>query len=88
MRLPKIPQRARLLLALPLSLISIACQEHPAKIPPADKLVCDAEPGRPAGQGPDGAVTDAEVAGYMGDLRSAGQSCRSDVDWLRDFFKE
>jgi hypothetical protein len=64
--------------------------------PPADKLVCSDEPGRPAGKGDlytdaEGkqrrAVTDEEAAGYMVDLRAAGQSCRSDVDWLREWFK-
>lgn len=66
-----------------------ACASNPRlryPVPPADKLVCAHEPGRPAGQGPGGAVTDAENGTYLRDLRGAGQSCRDDVDWLRAWF--
>lgn len=52
--------------------------------PPPDKLVCAGEPGRPGVIGQP--VTDEQAAGYMIDLRKSGQSCRDDVDWLRDWF--
>ena len=53
--------------------------------PPADKLECLEEPGRPGVPG--APVTDAEAGAYMADLRKAGQSCRDDVNWMRDWFK-
>lgn len=83
------------------ALLVSACGGRPAvnilpPRPPADKLVCADEPGRPVGKGDlytdaEGkqrrAVTDEEAAAYMATLRKSGQSCRDDVDWLRDWFK-
>lgn len=63
--------------------------------PPADKLACLDEPGRPVGTGDSyvddkgvtrNRVTDLEAGRYMVGLRNAGQSCRDDVEWLRDWF--
>ncbi len=63
--------------------------------PPDDKLVCAGEPGRPAGLGPQytdangvvrRAVTDDENGVYLSNLRVAGQDCREDVSWMRDWF--
>jgi hypothetical protein len=61
--------------------------------PPADRLVCDEEPGRPAGEGPEYTTAEGETrrrvteaVRYKQDLRAAGQSCRDDVNWLRDWF--
>ena len=51
-------------------------------VPPADKLVCADEPGVP-----DDPITDEKNATYLKSLRAAGQTCRSDVDWLRVWFK-
>ena len=48
--------------------------------PPADKLVCQAEPIVPD------VATDATVAQFIVDLRGAGQDCRSNVQWLNEFF--
>ena len=88
----------RILILAPVALLA-ACGEHPNvtfPTPPADKLVCDDEPGRPVGKGaeytdPEGvkrrAVTDEEAGQYMKTLRNAGQSCRDDVLWLRDWIK-
>lgn len=63
-----------------------ACGPKPLEIarPPADKLTCPDEPGRPGTAGQP--VTDAQAGGYMRDLREAGQACRDDVDWLRNWF--
>ncbi|MFS0771022.1 hypothetical protein [Sphingomonas sp. 1P08PE] len=51
-------------------------------IPPADRLACAAEPAVPT------ELTDASVAGYIVDLRGAGEDCRSAVRWLRDWSQE
>lgn len=48
--------------------------------PPADKLVCQSEPSVPE------TATDATVAQFIVDLRGAGQDCRSNLQWLNDFF--
>jgi hypothetical protein len=65
-----------------------ACGDKHLEIarPPADKLVCPDEPGAPAGAGPAGRVTDEQAGEYMKALRQSWQGCRSDVDWLRDWF--
>lgn len=85
------------LLTIPLFLALTACPKPLEIVRPApDKLVCAAEPGRPAGAGEhytdaEGKarrrVTDEEAAGYMVDLRKTGQDCRDKVQWLRDWFK-
>lgn len=74
----------RAVLVLALLLAGCATVEFPR--PPADKLICDAEPDRPVGLGPGGAVTDEENGEYLRKLRGTGQSCRDDVDWLRVWF--
>ncbi|GGB15231.1 hypothetical protein GCM10011380_00820 [Sphingomonas metalli] len=50
--------------------------------PPADRLVCAAEPAVPA------TLTDAAVAAWIVDLRGAGQDCRSKLGWVRDWTAE
>lgn len=83
-------------------LIALACAtvagcKHPVSVPrpPGDKLTCDGEPGRPVGSGPvytdsNGAerheITDEDNSTYLRGLRAAGQSCRDDVNWLKDWF--
>ena len=71
------------------------CKTYDVPRPPDDKLVCDPEPGRPVGAGPvytDSAgverreVTDEENGTYLRSLRGSGQSCRDDVNWLREWF--
>lgn len=50
--------------------------------PPADRLVCDQE-----ARVPDGVLTDAVVAQYIADLAKSGQSCRTQLAWVREWFK-
>jgi len=64
------------------------CKTFDVPRPPADKLTCQEEPGRPAGLGPNGEVTDEENGTYLRDLRATGQDCRDDVNWLRRWFDE
>ncbi len=81
-----------------LACLAVAACDHPVSVPrpPDDKLVCAGEPGRPVGSGPvytdsNGverhAVTDEENGTYLRDLRVAGQSCRDDVKWIREWFR-
>lgn len=55
---------------------------------PAERLTCPDEPDRPAGLGPDGAVTDEENSTYLRGLRGAWVGCKEDVQWIADFVKE
>lgn len=50
--------------------------------PPAERLVCDQE-----ARVPDVVLTDTVVAQYIADLAKSGQSCRTQVNWLREWFK-
>lgn len=73
------------LLLVGLLLAVAGCGEKPHvqfPKPPPDKLVCPAEPDIP-----DDPITDEKNAGYLKSLRVAGQGCRADVDWLREWFK-
>lgn len=72
------------------------CKTYDVPRPPEDKLVCSGEPGRPVGSGPvytDSAgverreITDEDNSTYLRGLRAAGQDCRDDVTWLREWFK-
>ena len=62
--------------------------------PPAEKLVCKNEPGRPVGSGAEyvdsngvtrRAVTDAEDAAYKIAMREAGGDCRNNLNWVRRY---
>lgn len=71
------------LLAVPLLLAVAGCAGHVEfPKPPADKLVCPDEPAVP-----DAPVTDEENGEYLKGMRAAWAGCRSDVDWLREWFK-
>jgi hypothetical protein len=48
--------------------------------PPASRLVCKAEPDVPT------AETDATVAKFIADLVDAGRSCRSQLQFVREYF--
>jgi hypothetical protein len=48
--------------------------------PPIERLQCVEEPSVPVD------VTDDTVAQFIIDLRGAGQDCRSQLLWVRDFF--
>ena len=80
----KFARRGLLLLSVlpPLVFLS-ACGESKTRLviatPPAERLRCADEPAVPA------TLSDASVAGYIVDLRGAGQDCRSAVAWLRDW---
>lgn len=52
------------------------------KAPPAERLVCDQE-----ARVPEGVLTDAVVAQYIADLAKSGQSCRTQLAWVRQWFK-
>lgn len=54
--------------------------------PSDDKLVCPDEPAAPPRNGPNNGVTDDDAGAYMKKLRTAWQGCKSDVDWMRDWF--
>lgn len=49
--------------------------------PPVERLTCQAEPSVPD------EATDATVAQFIVDLRGAGQDCRSNLQWVREFFE-
>lgn len=74
------------LILIPLLLAVAGCAHDQTRPefarPPADKLVCPDEPNVP-----EAPVTDEKNADYLKALRSAGAACRSDVDWLRAWFK-
>lgn len=79
-RLPLIPAA----LALLLTVAGCGEQKHiEFPKPPADKLVCPDEPAIPAEP-----VTDEANATYLKGMRNAWAGCRSDVDWLRTWFRE
>jgi len=63
-----------------LSLAVAGCAHTPVA-PPDERLRCADEPGVP----PD-PITDEKNGEYLGDLRAAGQDCRSAVGWLRNYF--
>lgn len=73
----------RRLLALPLLLTVAACAHTDFARPPEDKLVCPDEPAVPAPP-----VSDEANADYLKGMRNAWAGCRSDVDWLRSWFRE
>lgn len=75
------------LLILPVLLLVAGCMQPGFTMPDKSKLVCAPEPGRPAGLGPDGAVTDAENGDYLRALRTAGGDCRSSLQWLKDYLE-
>lgn len=52
---------------------------------PAERLVCENEPGNPAGE--DGVVSDEENSEYLRLLRRAWKTCWNDVEWIRDYIK-
>jgi len=68
---------------LALSLFLISCASNKPRVvvvkPPVERLTCRAEPAVPA------TYTDASVAGYIADLASAGQDCRTTLGWVRDW---
>lgn len=73
----------RLLVILPLLAVA-ACAGHVEfPRPPADKLVCPDEP-----TVPEAPVTDEANGEYLKGLRGAWAGCKSDVDWLRTWFRE
>ena len=78
----------RVLIVVALAAAVAGCKTFEVPRPPADKLVCDSEPDRPAGLGPNGEVTDEENGTYLRDLRASGQSCRDDVNWMKSWFDE
>lgn len=85
-----------------IALLALAClavagcgELHSIPRPPADKLVCADEPGRPIGSGPvyvdptgveRHEITDEDNGTYLRDLRASGQDCRDDVKWFREWF--
>jgi hypothetical protein len=72
------------LLVIPLLLAVAACAGHVEfPSPPADKLVCPDEPAVPAAP-----VTDEANGEYLKGMRSSWAGCKSDVDWLRSWFRE
>lgn len=86
----------RLLILLPVAALLASCGDTRPRFaaPPAEKLECGLEPGRPVGSGPaytdaEGvsrrAVTDAEAGAYMKALRAWGFGCWSDVAWMRSW---
>ena len=50
--------------------------------PPAQYLTCKAEPAVPA------SLTDASVAGFIVDLRGAGEDCRGKLQAVREWTQE
>lgn len=72
-------------LALPLLLLVAGCTHPHVEFPkpPADKLVCPDEPAVPAEP-----VTDEANGKYLREMRGAWAGCKSDVDWLREWFRE
>lgn len=73
----------RRLLALPLLLAVAGCAHTQFPEPPADKLICPDEPPVPPAP-----VSDENNAAYLKAMRTAWAGCRSDVDWLRTWFRE
>lgn len=77
---------SRRLLILPVLCLAVAGCFGDKKIefpkPPPDKLVCPDEPAIPAEP-----VTDEDNATYLKDMRNSWAGCRSDVDWLRTWFR-
>ncbi len=68
---------------LALAALSVsACGEIEYALPPAERLECPAEPDGPASA----IVTDAENTGYLLALRAAGEGCRSNIRFLKDWF--
>lgn len=71
------------MLALPCLAFLNGCGKETVRVEyvpvPAKWLTCAAEPAPPVGN------TDKEVAGFIIDLISAGQSCRNNVAAIRDF---
>jgi hypothetical protein len=79
-------RRALMLLpVLPLLASLPACVSNKplavVKTPPADKLICKTEPAPPT------VATDGTVASYIVDLADAGQSCRSQLAWIKMWAK-
>lgn len=65
-------------------LLSVAaCKHTEFAMPPEDRLVCPSEPAVPKAP-----VTDAANAEYLKKLRNAWVGCKSDVEWLRVWFRE
>lgn len=74
------------LILIPVLLAVAACgnkQRIEFPKPPADKLVCPDEPPVPAAP-----VTDEANGEYLKGMRNAWAGCKSDVDWLRIWFRE
>lgn len=71
------------LILIPALLLVAGCAHVEFPEPPADKLVCPDEPDVPAEP-----VTDEANGEYLKDMRGAWAGCRSDVDWLRAWFRE
>ena len=76
----------KLAIALALAVAVTGCTRTEIVKPSDDKLECPNEPPAPPRNGPNGRVTDDDARAYMTKLRGAWQGCRSDVDWLRDWF--
>lgn len=71
-------------LAIILALAVAGCADKHVEFPkpPADKLVCPDEPAVP-----DAPITDEKNGEYLKGMRTSWAGCRSDVDWLREWFK-
>lgn len=71
-------------LAIILALAVAGCSQSHVEFPnpPADKLVCPDEPAIP-----DAPITDEKNGEYLKGMRTSWAGCRSDVDWLREWFK-
>lgn len=77
----------KLLLIATASLALAACGHTGIARPSDVYLHCAPEPDVP-GDPATGVVTDEQDARYKGDLRGAGQDCRSKVDYIRDWFSK
>lgn len=75
----------RILIVSALAIAISGCGEKHIEFaePPPERLTCPDEPAIPANP-----VTDEKNAAYLKSLRSAWAGCRSDVDWLRNWFRE
>lgn len=71
-------------IVLPLLLAVAGCSHPHVEFPkpPADKLVCPDEPAVP-----DAPITDEKNGEYLKGMRASWAGCKSDVDWLREWFK-
>jgi hypothetical protein len=71
-----------MLLALPCLASLNACASNVSietLAPPPERLTCAAQPAPPAGD------TDREAAQFLIDVITAGQDCRDQLAWIRDW---